>query len=194
MRAVAALLCLASVPSIAGPLDPYVDADAGFSVLFPSPPEKSEHTQWVRGTSTVSHVYTCDLAQVGYLVSWADHPEALATAPELRMKAARDSVVQGSPVLEETSGRLGGFPSRRLTFERDGARLSIQWVLKGTRLFQAMVVRPAGEAHDTAARTFLDSFGLTSAAAATRPPRPPPAPPPPRAARDGGAPGVPRHR
>jgi hypothetical protein len=167
--------------ALAGPLDPFGDSDAGFTVMFPSPPEQKDHTQVVHGTPTVTHVYSADTAKLGYVVSWSDHPEAVATTPDTRLQAARDSAVGTAKVISETTGKVGGAPSRRVTFEKDGARVTLQLVLKGTRLYQAMVVQPAGEDHQTATNTFLNSFALTSRAAAT--PRPPPAAPPPPAPR-----------
>ena len=179
------MLVALAIVLASSPLDPYCDPDAGFSVMFPMAPERADHTQVVHGSPTVTHVYTADTEKVGYAVSWSDHPEAATTMPELRLQAARDSVVQGGVVKAETSGKLGGFPSRRITFEKDGARVSFQLVLQGVRLFQAMVVRPAGEDHDTAANTFLDSFALS--ARATTPPRPPaPRPPAPTRPTGGG--------
>ncbi len=173
--------------AFAGPLDPYADPDAGFSVMFPSPPERADHTQLVHGAKTISHLYTADTAKLGYLVSWSDHPEAAAATPDLELQAARNSAVGSAKVLSETTRKVGGAPARRVSFEKDGARVTLQLVLKGSRLYQAMVVAPAGEDHQTATDTFLDSFALTSRAAATS--RPPPAAPPPPAPRsrvDGG--------
>jgi hypothetical protein len=180
---------VALLPSLAfaGPLDPYSDADAGFSVMFPSVPERADHTQVVHGAPTVTHVYTADTEKVGYAVSWSDHPEAATTTPELKLQAARDSAVGAAKVISETTGKLDGAPTRRATFEKDGARVTLQLVLQGTRLYQAMVIRPAGEDHETATKTFLDSFALTAKARATSPP--PPAGHPPRPAKstpDGG--------
>lgn len=182
---------LLPMAALAGPLDPFSDADAGFSVMFPGPPERADHTQIVHGTPTVTHVYTSDTEKVGYAVSFSDHPEAVGTTPEMRLQAARDSAVGAAKVITETTGKLAGAPLRRVTFEKDGARVTLQLVLDGARLYQAMVIRPAGEAHETAANTFLDSFALTARARATSPPRSaahPLPPPPPRSRPDAGSP------
>ncbi len=174
--------------AFAGPLDPYADPDAGFRVMFPTPPERNDHTQIVHGAPTVTHVYTADTEKVGYVVSWSDHPEAAVTPPATRLQAARDSAVGSAKVIADSTGKVSGAPARRVTFEKDGARVALQLVVEGTRLYQAMVVSPAGDAHQTAANTFLDSFALTSSPAAR--PRPAPAarpPPPARSTPDGGA-------
>ncbi|MFT3836117.1 MAG: hypothetical protein QM723_03855 [Myxococcaceae bacterium] len=186
-------LWVALLPSVAfaGPLDPFADPDAGFSVMFPGAPDRADHTQIVHGAPTVTHVYTSDTEKVGYAVSWSDHPEAAGTTPEVRLQAARDSALGPAKPVNETTGKLEGKPMRRVTFEKDGARVTLQLVLDGSRLYQAMVIRPAGEDHETAANTFLDSFALTARAKATGPSRPathPLPPPPPKSRPDAGSP------
>ncbi len=183
------LLLFAATAARAGALDPYADPDAGFTVMFPSPPERSERTQIVHGAQTVSHLYTSDTPKVGYVVSWTDHPESGAASAEARLQAAREAVVQANPVKAETTGKVSGFPSRRMTFDTHGARVTLQLVLVNNRLYQAMAVRPADEDHETAVATFLDSFAVTSAAAmlpAPPAPRPPGPGPATATGRDGG--------
>jgi hypothetical protein len=140
--------------------------EGGFKAEFPSSP-KTESTQMPVANVTVEMVtYSAELDDVYYAVATTDFPEEIVSAkpPAVLLDGARDGAVAniGGKLKEEKQIEIDGNAARRIviTGNAEGHELVVDSVifLKDKRLYQGIVVRPAGKEATTEVNRFLDSL------------------------------------
>jgi hypothetical protein len=154
----ALMLILAAAPASG----PFRDEPGGFEARFVGAPQRDELTQVVRGVSVKTVRYTEEVAGLGLVVSFSDHPEAAKMTPAQRLLAVRDAALEGASAQTDVDLEASehGAPGREFTFEKDGVRISQRAFVRGQRLYQVLAVRSIGAQRELAARTFLDAFRL----------------------------------
>jgi hypothetical protein len=132
------------------PTAPFVSAEGGFSILFPSPPEERNEPG---GTRT----FSAETATTAFIVSYVELPTK-AGRPKDQLAHVRETIAGGGKLTAERPVTLGRSPGLELVVEKDGLVVTERAYVIGRRLYQLMVIAPPGEANARAAQLFFGSF------------------------------------
>ena len=115
------------------------------------------------------HLFTGDRNGITYYSSYVDYPQSVMNqgVPENMLAGARDGIAtnMGGSLASDKAVSLGTYPGRDFALEgvKDGNntyRVQVRLYLVDNRLYQNMVISPAGKT-DPGAEAFLDSFSLS---------------------------------
>lgn len=140
---------------------PLAPTGAGFSADMPGEPREST-------AANGSHVYAAQVADVAYIISYADMPPEIQVTPQntdALLDATRESIVHSgrAKVVEEKPFTVDGQPGRELQLvTKEGYRMRLRLAFLGARLYQVGVVTPAENATAPEIEKFLASFHFTA--------------------------------
>jgi hypothetical protein len=135
------LLTLATASTTPKGWHRHVDPAGGYATSFPTKPQVLKQD----ASGETLHVAAAETRTGAVLVMWTDFgPKIEGTPSDLLLKGALDGITgkPGVKVISLTAAQFQGHPARDVTFEQDGARFRNLMFLKGTRLYQLMVVGP----------------------------------------------------
>jgi hypothetical protein len=140
--------------------------EGGFKAEFPSSPRTETSQVPTAGISVDMVTYSAELNDMYFAVATTDFPDAIISAKPaaVLLDGARDGAVAniGGKLKEEKQIEVDGNAARRLviTGSTEGIELVVDSVLfiKGKRLYQGIVVRPANKDGGTDVQKFLDSL------------------------------------
>lgn len=141
--------------------------EGAFKAEFPKAPStESSQVPAAAGITVQMVTYAAELDDAYYAVATTDFPDEVVNAkpPAVLLDGARDGAVANiaGKLKEEKQIEVDGNPGRRLaiTGTTEGMELHVDSVifLKGKRLYQAIVVRPATKDLTAETKRFLDSL------------------------------------
>jgi len=145
-------------------MQPFTSHDGRFSVLLPGIPEQETDPINLPGGATADlnqFWVVLDDDHVTYMVMYSDYrPEDVKDGPEKVLERARAGAGKDRTLVSESATSLDGVPGQALTLkDRDGWLYTVRQYLKGTRLYQLVVV--SDQAHPAKlAEEFLGSFKM----------------------------------
>ncbi|MGO9620997.1 MAG: hypothetical protein ACLPT6_06300 [Desulfobaccales bacterium] len=159
-------------------------SEAGrFSVMTPTPLEEMVRPLETQGDKIDLHIFSGQLGDTGYFVSYWDYPPGLVQPDRLEemLDGSRDgSVAQVSGrLIREGKLTLMGHPGRELLIETgsqtgpEARRLQGRLFIVGNRMYQIMVVAPRDQESRPEAEAFLQSLKLLGGPAPVGLPSPP---------------------
>jgi hypothetical protein len=163
------IVAFVSISSRARAADPFTSVEGGFRVGFPSAPELENDTIDSPQGKLPYHMYSAELPDGGFMVSYADYPDSGGLKPADRLKKTVDGQVAGQhgKVLYRKACALGKLPGIEVSFRYTNSQGTVfvntqRNYLLGLRLFQTSVIL-VQESTMTAAqvKALLDSFQLT---------------------------------
>ncbi len=146
-------------------------SEAGrFSVMTPTPLEEMVRPLETQGDKIDLHIFSGQLGDTGYFVSYWDYPPGLVQPDRLEemLDGSRDgSVAQVSGrLIREGKLTLMGHPGRELLIETgsqtgpEARRLQGRLFIVGNRMYQIMVVAPKDQKSRPEPGAFLQSLKL----------------------------------
>lgn len=165
--AVALSACGSSAPAEVTEF-PVTSTEGRFSVVFPNKADTGvTDAKADEGTRKVTSM----MAKRGsddFGVTWSDVPKAfIANGPTPVLEAARDQVVENAKATLVSSDPidLDGVPGLKVHAKVDEGITKgdyhVRFYLKGTRIYEVLVIRNDPKADDTLMLDFFDSFTLT---------------------------------
>lgn len=165
---VALSACASSAPATEAVEFPVTSAEGRFSIVFPNEPDTGvTEAKADEGTRKVTSM----MAKKGsddFGVTWSDVPkDFVATGALPVLEAARDQVVKNAKATVTSSEEitLDGVPGLKVEASvPDGitkGEYHVRFYLKGTRIYEVLVIRNDAKADDTLMLDFFDSFKLT---------------------------------
>ena len=144
---------------------PFRSPMGGFSVQLPYAPTEEQSEQATGTGDVVTHTFTASdpLETTAYFLSYTDFPpEALAqtTPAQLLENAARAGAESlGAAQVSARPVTLEGFPGQEVRASAEGRELRGRVYLVGHRLYQQLLLHPAG-APPAEAERYFSSFAL----------------------------------
>ena len=144
---------------------PFRSPMGGFSVQLPYAPTEEQSEQATGTGDVVTHTFTASdpLETTAYFLSYTDFPpEALAqtTPAQLLENAARAGAESlGAAQVSARPITLDGFPGQEVRASSEGRELRGRVYLVGHRLYQQLLLHPAG-APPAEAERYFSSFAL----------------------------------
>jgi hypothetical protein len=156
-----------SAPQLPAPPDPepFRSAEGGFSVKLSYAPAEEQSEQATGTGDVLTHTFTAsDPAETtAYFLSYTDFPpETLAqtTPAQLLESAARAGAESlGTEQVSVAPISLAGFPGQEVRARAEGRELRGRVYLVGHRLYQQLLLHPAG-APPADAERYFQSFAL----------------------------------
>ncbi len=141
---------------------------AGFAVKMPGLPIEQMQTVKTAAGNVEVHVFSVELEKppVSYVVSYSALPESAVKpgSEAKRLDNARDGAVASTKGTLKSQRRilLQNYPGRELEIDLPKERrVRTRIYAVGNRLYQLLVIGPAGAKDATEAKRFLESFQLT---------------------------------
>ena len=146
-------------------------SEAGrFSVMTPAPLEEMVQSLETQGDKIDLHIFSGQLGDTGYFVSYWDYPPGLIQPDKLErmLDASRDGSVAkvSGRLIREGKLTLMGNPGREMVIETgsqtgpEARRLQGRLFIAGDRMYQIMVVAPKDEKSRPETEAFLQSLKL----------------------------------
>ncbi len=159
-------------------------SEAGrFSVMTPTPLEEMVQSLETQGDKIDLHIFSGQLGDTGYFVSYWDYPPGLIQPDKLEkmLDASRDGSVAkvSGRLIREGKLTLMGNPGREMVIETgsqtgpEARRLQGRLFIVGDRMYQIMVVAPRDEKSRPETEAFLQSLKLLGGQAPVGPASPP---------------------
>ncbi len=159
-------------------------SEAGrFSVLTPAPLEEMVQSLQTQGDKIDHHIFSGQLGDTGYFVSYWDYPPGLIQPDKLEkmLEASRDGSVAkvSGRLIRDNKLTLMGNPGLEMVIETgsqtgpEARRLQGRLFIVGDRMYQIMVVAPKDEKSRPETEAFLQSLKLLGGPAPGGPASPP---------------------
>ncbi|MGO8666736.1 MAG: hypothetical protein ACLQUW_01080 [Desulfobaccales bacterium] len=175
-------LCLPACNQAPQPRE-LVSAAGRFAVMTPVTLTEKVQPLETQGDQIDLHIFSGQLGDTGYFVSYWDYPPGLVQPDKLQkmLDASRDGSVAnvGGKLVREEKITLMGNPGRDLVIDTGssagpGARLLRgRLFIVGNRMYQIMVVTPKNQKSSPETEAFLQSFKLLGGPPPVSPSSPP---------------------
>ena len=145
-------------------------SEAGeFSIATPAPLEETQQSVETPAGPVEIYTFTAEAEETAYVVAYSDYPTAMVNEvdPQELLDSSRDGAVAnlGGTLENEEVIDLNGNPGRSLVIstsanQAQSATINSRIYLVDNRLYQILVVTPAGADATESSAAFLDSFNL----------------------------------
>ncbi len=175
-------LCLPACNQAPQPRE-LISAAGRLSVITPVTLAEKVQPLETQGDQIELHIFSGQLGDTGYFVSYWDYPPGLVQPDKLEkmLDASRDGSVAnvGGKLIREEKITLMGNPGRELVIETgnpegpEARLLRGRLFIAGNRMYQVMVVTPKNQKSSSETEPFLQSFKLLGGPPPVSPSSPP---------------------
>jgi hypothetical protein len=165
MRSAAALLVLllAAAAFAADAWQEVRSKEGGFVALFPKKPKIT--TEPGDANAAPAHVFTADLGETAYVVSYTDYPKGAFVGRDAQtiLDRARNDLVKDRPVelLVDRKIAMDKFEGREIVFQdKDGYTQAFRLYIAGDRLYEIIAGGPGRPDLSVEGKHFFDAFRL----------------------------------
>jgi hypothetical protein len=158
----AALLAVPAIAKIPNSLE-----EPGFTITMPSTPvKKLDQIEGARGSAPMTQ-YIATKDEVAYMLVYIDYP--FEPEPDYaRFRTGFLQGINGGKVELEGETKLNGLAGYTIRANKEGVVFVNHVFVCGSRLYQLMVITPAGKPVPPESRTFVESFRLVTEASSVR--------------------------
>jgi hypothetical protein len=146
----------------------YFSSNEGhFRILFPGTPVETNKTASSGNVSMTMHMVGLDADQhTHYGVLFNDYPESVGkiTPQQLFESASRNVAKKYGNITPIRDFKINDLPAKDFEIPdvgRPNTAARLRLILSGQRLYQIMVIFPAGNPHEDDFKTFFDSFSIS---------------------------------
>lgn len=161
-----ATVCVAAALAVAAP---YVSKPGKYSVEFPGPVQTMDNDIKTEAGPTVAHIAYANKADTVFMISYNDYPvPSIDPSKHTKvLQATLDGVCKGKTNLQFTKKGFiqtsnGKMLEAVFSYVQNGKKGYTAWrgAVKGTRLYQNLVLRYGGPMNMTDVNKFLNSFKI----------------------------------
>lgn len=138
-------------------------SEAGrFSILMPVQPKVQEQPVKTAAGELTNHVFLALKGSAAFAISYADYPQNDAD-PQKVLDNVRQGAITGikGTLISGSNITHKGYPGREFQASTEGALYTSRIFLVNNRLYQMVVVAPAGSLTTAEISKYLTSFNLT---------------------------------